>query len=502
MTRLASPTCAVVVPALAVLLIVLFAGLTTLPTRGYEVAILEPEPPPPELEEPPEIEEKIIDVPDVVEVEIPTEFDISNPDPSPAVDFSPQPAPFDSVSIVKSPVIMRGIYGSRNPGSRGSALKRYGGGGATEGAVLRALRWLKKYQESDGSWQANSGGPAPNPGGELYTGTPESFTSLALLSFLAHGETPASEEFGETIEKALAWLLQRQGADGSLGVAVGRGADLGYSHPIAAYALAEAYALTKVPSVKTAAGKAIDYIIRGQHGNGGWDYHCRASAREDVSVTAWCVQALKAAKMGGLENEGMDTSMSRAVDGLTKVLYNAGRNIFTYDNRGPHGAINGGLTCAGVLSMQFLGAAGRPENKQAMCWLKQNASCNWTAPWGRSPIYYWYYTTQAMFHTGGETWANWNKQFSVALVNNQTVVKAAIKGPDGKLKDIGYWKPIEKRPAEYCQAYVYNTTLCALSLQVYYRYLPTFKTPEMMDDEEIVEEDEREIEVDIDVDKG
>ena len=42
--------------------------------------------------------------------------------------------------------------------------------------------------------------------------------------------------------------------------------------------------------------------------------------------------------------------------------------------------------------------------------------------------------------------------------------------------DIGFWKPVAQPAgqAEYCQAYVYNTTLCALSLMVYYRYLPTF----------------------------
>ena len=61
--------------------------------------------------------------------------------------------------------------------------------------------------------------------------------------------------------------------------------------------------------------------------------------------------------------------------------------------------------------------------------------------WGPNPIYYWYYTTQVMFHAGGGTWNNWNRQFSRELVKNQIVIKDAIADLNGKIVDIGYWKP-------------------------------------------------------------
>ncbi|MFC1462873.1 VIT domain-containing protein [Verrucomicrobiota bacterium] len=48
-------------------------------------------------------------------------------EPGPPVPLQPQPAQFDSVKTVKSPVIMRGIYGSRSPGARGRARGKYGG---------------------------------------------------------------------------------------------------------------------------------------------------------------------------------------------------------------------------------------------------------------------------------------------------------------------------------------------------------------------------------------
>jgi hypothetical protein len=294
-------------------------------------------------------------------------------------------------------------------------------------------------------------------------------TALALLTYLAHGETPASPEFGKTVDKGIRWLLQRQGADGRYECTGGN--DLGYTHVICAYALAEAYAMTKLPTVKEAAQKAMDVIVRGQNASGGWNYKCLGE-RTDVSVTAWAIQALKAAKMAGLGNSGIEEAMKKTVGCMKKVLFDSATGKFNYQNGGD--AVAGSLTGAGVLTMQFLGAATEPETKRALDWLAQNASANWETPWGRSPFYDWYYVTQAKFHTGGETWKAWNKQFSVALVKNQTTLKGA--GIDGK--DIGYWKPVT--PQEYCQNYVYNTTLCALMLQVYYRYLPTFQKPEEM----------------------
>ena len=54
-----------------------------------------------------------------------------------------------------------------------------------------------------------------------------------------------------------------------------------------------------------------------------------------------------------------------------------------------------------------------------------------------------------------------------------------------KVGDIGYWPPAGKKDkdgkvasGEHCKSYVYNTTLCALMLEVYYRYLPSYKPPE------------------------
>jgi hypothetical protein len=186
MIRLSGPIAAVVLPLFMILILCIVSAMAPAPLRVIEVSVMEPE----KVEELKEIKEEIIEPPeppepqDIVVTDIISDKPFVGTDPNstpgPQVDFSPQPVSFDAVAIVKSPVVMKGIYGSRSPGARGAALAGYGGGNATEASVLRALRWLKKNQSQDGSW------PKTKP----------AMTALALLTFMAHGETPTSEDFG------------------------------------------------------------------------------------------------------------------------------------------------------------------------------------------------------------------------------------------------------------------------------------------------------------------
>ena len=78
--------------------------------------------------------------------------------------------------------------------------------------------------------------------------------------------------------------------------------------------------------------------------------------------------------------------------------------------------------------------------------------------------YSWYYETQAMFHAGRTYWRKWNDQFTNQVIRRQ--------------KSDGHWespKLKDKAPAEYDPYFA--TCLCCLMLEVYYRYLPTYKMP-------------------------
>ena len=483
--RLMSPTSAVLVPLLIVLILAQLA-VNDAATRIVEVTVIDPE-----------AAEKLEDIEDIIEeefeppeIEVPDQAmaDFEDAPPAPSEDdFSPTPAEFDSVAIVKSPVILRGIVGSRSGGARGRALSNYGGSAATERSVLLALRWLKKYQENDGAWRMTSGG------GEGGSSGAPALTALGLLTFLAHGETPASEEFGPTVERAIRWLVQNQNTDGTF-----KERDThNYSQPIVAYALCEAYALTQIPMLKEPTERAMAVVIKGQNANGNlWNYNFnpvygKSQNRNDLSFSGWCVQALKAASMAGIEVDGLKACMNRAIAGL-KQNYKATEESggFTYTT----GGYPDQLTCVGVLSMQFLGYGKSNEVKMGLKRM-QDVTCDWKKPWQDNPLYLWYYVTQAKFHAGGGTWNSWNREFSPTMVKNQTIIQKAIKDLEGNLVDIGYWKPCRKE--EYCKSHVYNTTLCALMLQVYYRYLPTYKPPEDVAEEVTLTDEEDDIDVQV-----
>jgi len=335
------------------------------------------------------------------------------------------------ISVVSSPLTYKGLYAARTAGGRKGALTRYGGGGGggggfpSETAVLKALRWLKANQLESGAWA----GPDP------------AMCGLALLCYMAHGETPGSKEFGATVEKAIRHLLYLQQADGKFSTPDS------YSHAIATYALAESFGMTKMVMLKEPLEKAVQVIIDGQQPGGAFDYTYAKGARHDMSVTAWQVQALKAAKLAGAENAGLQPCLYKCLDGLK--LFIGGNGTFGYS--GPGGSTT--LTGAGILCLQFLGKANDPAVQNALT-ATETLEPGWPTVGGGT--YAWYYHTQARFQNGGPLWDKWNKIMLPMLTKNQ--------------KEDGHWEGCGTIAASP----VFDTVLCCLCLEVYYRYLPTY----------------------------
>ena len=100
-----------------------------------------------------------------------------------------QPAVQSNDSALK----LTGAYKARSVEGRAKALKAGGGGDYTERAVNRALNWLVKVQNDDGSW---------GDWQDDYNQKVQ-LTCLALLAMLAHGETPESERYGEALNKEI-----------------------------------------------------------------------------------------------------------------------------------------------------------------------------------------------------------------------------------------------------------------------------------------------------------
>ncbi len=370
--------------------------------------------------------------------------------------------------MTKSPLVMKNLYGNRTKGGRDKALQSYGGSRTTEDAVMKALRWLKDHQKPEGYW----------------TGVKAPYTGMALLAFLAHGETPSSPEFGQTVEKAIRWLMSQQNPKGSFS------AD-SYGHAICTYALAEAFAMTKIMSIREATEKGIQVILEGQQKDGGWFYRHEKGKTWDLSVMGWQIQALKAAKMGGMETPQIDQALEDAARAVQQS-YHSARESFCYqgtpgvvDSGGPMWSMNG----IGTLCLQYLGKA---KTKEARGGLKaiEELELVWgtvdgtgkavpeannkvgkdTKPVGEDwaqlvRVYAYYYITQAKFQHGGSQWKKWNDQFPRVLIRNQK--------PEGCWEGGDFGSTYGGSLGEADQ--VYTTCFCCLMLEVYYRYLPTYQ---------------------------
>ena len=469
--RLAAPILAIVLPVMAVVVLIVITAVTgqTKETITVDIASAVEEEAPLEEEQEQEIEE-VTPPEETVEIQVDTPVvgpvtDSVAPAPPTNEPVSVKPATQDSVAFIKSPVTMRSMTGSRSPGSIG-AMTRGGAGygdATTEACVLKALRWLKKTQTESGAWT-----------GDIAN------TALAVLAYLAHGETPASKEFGTTVEKAIQYLIDAQTIDGN-GVCKFRGAGgTEYGYLICTYALCEAYGMTKNPNAKQAALSALDRIVKNQSPTGGWDYNMKkTSTRDDMSFEGWALQAVKAGKMAGLHPDGLDECIKKAIKCLkTRNFKNGGFNYTA--GGGPTG-----LTATGCLCMQLLGYGDQQEVNAALDmmrgWLpvfeaKGGLKAGGPTP-GDNPQYYCYYAAQCKYQAGmcqGATpanvksWQDWN--LAMKQVYPKTMKDAGtIDGIDGKPKACGFWDQGYNNPTM-------GTCLCALQLMVYYRYLPTTQT--------------------------
>ena len=470
--RAIAPIVATVSPALIVTALMVVTASSSKPHEKHEWEIgtvqddpveIDPidDPPPEPPEITPEVTPEITIIPDMPQVK--TVSLIPQPVVQPAEPVTVKQAPTDAVRNIKSIVKMSGMPTTRTPGARAKQL----GGGAncgdveTEAAVLKALRWLKKTQRTDGSWAGN----------------PVSNTGLAVLAYLAHGETPGKGEFGQTVELALDYLINAQTGEGD--ETRFRGADGNeYAFLIATYALAEAYGMTQNPNAKVAALKGLGRIVRNQSPTGGWDYKLnKTSTRDDMSFAGWALQALKAGKMAGLHPEGLDECVKKAMKCLAQRNFRGGGFGYTAGG-GPTG-----LTATGCLAMQLLGFGDRAEVKSALDYMREwrpafdRDKMAAQAP-GTCPQYYCYYAAQCKYQAGMgfgaspadlRAWQEWNAAMKQLYPKSIVTPEETVEGPDGKPKAIGYWRNADAHGSGDTMA----TCLCALQLMVYYRYLPT-----------------------------
>jgi hypothetical protein len=354
-------------------------------------------------------------------------------------------------------------YGLRGKGHREGWVGALGGTKAGERAVAAALNWLYRHQTVQGRWMLDfrhqcKSGTCSGPG---VVQSDAAATAMALLPFLGAGQTHKSKgPYQQCIAKGIAWLIKQQHADGDLS---GNVPQPMYSHGIAAIALCEAYGMTHDEHVGLAARKAVAFIERAQNqSTGGWRYEPGDTG--DTSVFGWQIMALKSALLAGLPVNSI--TLDNAQKWLRSVAKGEHLGLYSYQ---PYREVTPTMTAVGMLCRQYLGIDPKdPAMLEGKRCLLENLPDGKLLP----NVYYWYYATMTMHNFADADWDVWNRQMRRVLIESQDREGCAT----------GSWDP-EKPAADVWGSQggrLMTTSFNALTLEVYYRYLPLFKTDSLV----------------------
>jgi len=370
------------------------------------------------------------------------------------------------------------IYQPRLEPDRSTRAQGKGASAASERAVERALDWLTRHQDEDGRWNGgiaryDDGTPVKGdtdftvhcPPGETcfgecaYWEADTALTGLALLTYLGAGYTHSDGRYADVVGKGLEFLIEQQKPNGDLR---GRSQVVGmYCHAMATLALCESYALTGDARVRGSAERAVAFLVRARARDGmAWRYAPGAPAG-DTSILGWVVMGLKSAKEVGIAIPGEPSVRRGTLLWLEKVATGQSQGLARYQ---PWEPVTPTMTAEAWVCRQFLGVGGPgPASSEAAEFLLQNDSDR-----GTSNVYYWYYATLALYQHGGEPWSKWNAKIRDRIVGLQSTVG----------HQTGSWEP-DRSLYGAKGGRIYCTTLAALSLEVYYRYLRLYDAPKI-----------------------
>ncbi len=368
-------------------------------------------------------------------------------------------------------IALPAAYSERTGKARRRALQRYGGSLETEKAVEKALEWLARHQSPDGRWDTDewamrcSERDAWNRVTKVRARAWDvQVTGLALMAFLGAGHTHVGGEHNDVVRRGLGFLQKRQRADGYFS------GDHHWrrSHEIATIAMAEAYLLTRDCRLLSSVQRAVGWVLRRQHLNGGWGWYRQESY---TSLTGWNLTALLTANEAGLQVPASSfVSTRHYLDRVTLGEGGKQKPGFAYEMLRPAAEVGESLsveehddvrsggsalsTTVGLWCRVVLGQSLKDARVDgALAQLRRSVPRLDTE--GHVAIgERLFFGTQSALIEGRATWKDWNRAMKTALLGS-----IETEGCER-----GSWAPSDDHGR------VYSTALGALMLESYYRF--------------------------------
>jgi hypothetical protein len=341
-------------------------------------------------------------------------------------------------------------------------------------AVERALDWLARHQNKDGSWTASVGFKL-NQDYEITTHNKPhvGVTALAGMAFLSSGHLPGRGRYGDTIRKATDYVLSCVQTGGFITSNETRM----YSHAFATLFLAEVYGMTDSSAVRTKLQEAVDFIVAAQNAEGAWRYLPHA-VESDMSIAVCQLNALRGARDAGIRVPKSTIERAReyvarsyesrdiAMGYFRDEYYRLGKGSFRYQSRG-NSRSSFALTAAGIAALHNSGIYTTRLGGDDADVIDLEASIDFLMDHfdlvsGNAPYtfhyFYWYghyYATQALYVVGGKAWQWYYPRIREELIRAQA--------SDGSM------------PSRVGPGQAYSTAVGAIILSLPYGYLPIFQ---------------------------
>lgn len=322
----------------------------------------------------------------------------------------------------------------------------------TARAMAAALYWLSRHQSPDGSWSFRSWPQQCKQPSCSDPGTwddDRAATSLAMLCFVGAGQSHRSKgPYQAAMAKSVAWLTAHQARQPN-----GEDRKAATGECLAAVALVQAFAISQDPALRESAQAAIRRIDADTLPAAiGWHY--APGQPEDTSYLAWRLMALAGARSAGL---AVDAAKFQP---LVEVFQKAAMPI-TPDTAGGESV----AVAAAWLAESRLQAS--PQQRRLADLASQLTSRRSQAT--SQDAFGTFFAAQVLYQTHNDSTKAWQRALEARLRRTQ-----CLKGCS-----LGSWAPQEKpSPDGWAQpgGRLMTTCLSLLALEVYYRYLPMWKS--------------------------